>query len=236
MIRACRNMAAPSPAMKRDTSKSTCYRCSNVGHFASDPKCLQYKKPEQQCIFTAQIVDNMSDIDQPDHANALENLDEAAEPEVEEDILDKGQEEPSNPESCPDGSQYEDKEPSYEEYNGYALPSDDEEPIYIWAMHKDEAGATLAPPQFDDVDWQSCRDIIQGGYQSAPWMPHNNWGFTLHDGITYIHGCRVCTRFKEYHLVAMALRDKNKSSAWRICSKYKQDLIRLGWTLVHEGG
>jgi hypothetical protein len=40
--------------------------------------------------------------------------------------------------------------------------------MYIWAMHEDEASTTLAPPQFDDVDWQSRRDIIQGGYQSTP--------------------------------------------------------------------
>jgi Zinc knuckle len=138
--------------MRRDASKSTCYRCGNVGHFASDPKCPQYKKPEQRCIFTAQIIDDMSDIDQPDHANAPENPDKAAEPEVKEDILDEGQEELSNPESCPDGSQYEDKEPSYKEYDGYALPSDNDKPVYIRAMHEDEAGATLAPPQFDDVD------------------------------------------------------------------------------------
>jgi hypothetical protein len=141
--------------MKRDTLKYTCYRCGKVGHFTSDPKCPQYKKPEQRRIFAAQVMDDRSDADQPDHADIPENLGKAAEPKVEENILDEGQEEPSAPESYPDGLQYKDEEPSYNEYNGYVLPSEDEEPVYIWAMHEDEAGTSSAPPQFDDMDWQS---------------------------------------------------------------------------------
>jgi hypothetical protein len=41
------NTTAPSPAIKRDTLNTTCYRCGKVGHFTSDLKCPQYKKPEQ---------------------------------------------------------------------------------------------------------------------------------------------------------------------------------------------
>jgi hypothetical protein len=73
----------------------------------------------------------MLNVNQPNHANAPENPGKAAEPEVEKDILNKGQEELSAPESCSDGSQYKDKELLYNEYDGYMLPSDDEEPIYI---------------------------------------------------------------------------------------------------------
>jgi hypothetical protein len=56
------NTTAPSPALKRDASNSTCYRCGKVGHFTSDPKCPQYKKPEQRCIFAAQVIDDMLDV------------------------------------------------------------------------------------------------------------------------------------------------------------------------------
>src|SRR5712671_4317083 len=54
-----RGNAAPSG--KPDTSKLTCFKCGKVGHFANDPKCPQYKKPEQQRMFAAQIVNDLSD-------------------------------------------------------------------------------------------------------------------------------------------------------------------------------
>jgi hypothetical protein len=71
----------------------------------------------------------MSDVDQPDPADAPELPGEVAEPEAEDDILDQGHKEPSPLESYPDGLQYKDEELEYNEYNGYALPSDNEEPV-----------------------------------------------------------------------------------------------------------
>jgi len=56
---------------KGDVSKLTCYRCSKIGHIASDTKCPQYKKPEQRQIYTAQVVDDRSDDDQIDHQESL---------------------------------------------------------------------------------------------------------------------------------------------------------------------
>ena len=63
--------ALRTSALKGDTTKLTCYRCSNIGHIASDMKCPQYKKPEQQQIFTAQIINDHSDGEHPDQATAL---------------------------------------------------------------------------------------------------------------------------------------------------------------------
>jgi hypothetical protein len=67
-------------------------------------------------------------------------------------------------------------------------------------------------------------------------MPHDDWEFTPHNGITHICECGVCTRFKEHCLVVEAPRDDEESSAWKTRDKYEQDLIHLGWTLAHEGG
>jgi len=122
--------AAPMPsALKGDTSKLTCYKCSKVSHIASDTKCPQYKKPEQRQIFAAQVLDDRLDSKQPNHMELPEESKEALE-EVKGN-LDK---EPHKQDNCPEGSQYDDKESFYEEYDSYAPPLDDEEPVYIRAM------------------------------------------------------------------------------------------------------
>jgi hypothetical protein len=88
-------------------------------------------------------------------ANEKERLDEAPEDQAVEDKF-------------PDGSQYDDEQPSYEEYDGYDMPLDDEEPVYIQAM-SDKAGATMSPAlaKLDDVDWKPCCDAIRRHFQCA---------------------------------------------------------------------
>jgi len=180
--------AAPTPsALKGDTSKLTCYKYGKVGHIASDTKCLQYKKPEQRQIFAAQVLDDRLDSKQPNHMELPKESKEA--PEEVKGNLNK---EPCEQDNCPEGSQYDDEESSYEEYDGYVLPSDDEEPVYIWAMSteggespssvlkserpspapKGESSSSTAM-KFEDVDWKSCQEMLQNCFQQAPYMGSN---------------------------------------------------------------
>ena len=176
----CSRPAALTPlASKGDTLKLTCYKCSKVGHIVSDTKCLQYKKPEQRQIFAAQVLDDRSDSEQPDHMELPDESKEAPEEEVKGN-LDK---EPGMQDVCPEGSQYDDEELSYKEYDGYMPLLDDEEPIYIWAMStmgEESASSALksehsspAPEgesssstamQFEDVDWKSHQETLWNCY------------------------------------------------------------------------
>jgi len=165
-------IAAPNPVASRgDTSELTCYRCGKPGHIASDPKCLQSKRPEQRQIFAAQVVDDRSDGEHPTLEEPIQD-DEGA-PELEEEKnLDEVPGEQAAQEDYPDGSQYEDEQSSYEEYDGYEPPSDYEEPVYIRAMSNEaEAGNSPAPINFNDVDWEPRRDAIRQRFQRVPWLP-----------------------------------------------------------------
>ena len=120
---------APIPlALKGDTSKLICFKCSKVRHIASDTKCPQYKKPERWQIFAAQIVDDRSDSRQLD--KIPEDQEECLDLRAEEN-LEKKQDEPPDQDAYPDSSQYEDKDTPYNEYNGYVPPLEDEDLVYI---------------------------------------------------------------------------------------------------------
>jgi len=180
-------------------------------------------------------------------------------PEESEEALEEVEgnlnKEPSKQDDCPEGSQYDNEESFYEEYDGYAPPSDDEEPVYIWAMSteggespssalesecsspapKEESSSSTAM-QFEDVDWKSCREMLQNCFQQAPYMGSDPWEFTPQDGITHVCNCKVCVNFKEHILVLELIHSKKDSSAGKIRDQYKQELIHLGWDLAHEGG
>ena len=248
----CSRPAAQTPsALKGDTSKLTCYKCSKVGHITSDTKCPQYKKPKQRQIFAAQILDDRSDSKQLDHMELPDEGEEAPEEEVEGNLDKK----PGVEDVCPEGSQYNNEESSYKEYDGYALPSDDEEPIYIQAMStigEESASSALesecsspAPEeessrstamQFEDVDWKSCWEILWNCYQQALYMGSDPWEFTPWDGIMHICNCKMCVNYKEHILISELMHSKKDSSAGKIQDQYEQGLIRLGWNLAHEGG
>jgi len=172
--------------------KLTCYKCGKVGHIASDTKCLQYKKPEQRQIFAAQVLDDRSDSKQLNHIELPEESEEA--PEEVEGNLDK---EPHEQDNCPEGFQYDDKESFYKEYDGYAPPSDDKEPVYIWAIsteggenpssaleseHSSPApkgeSSSSTTMQFEDVDWKSRWETLWNCFQQAPYMGSDPWEFT----------------------------------------------------------
>jgi len=229
--------------------KLTCYKCGKVSHIASDTKCLQYKKPEQQQFFATQVLDNRSDSEQPNHIELPEESKEA--PEEVKGNLDK---EPGKQDDCPEGSQYDNKESFYKEYDGYALPSDDKKPVYIWAIStkgeestssalksehsspapKGESSSSTAM-QFEDIDWKSCWEMLWNCFQQVPYMGSDPWEFTPQDGIMHICNCKVCANFKEHILVSELIHSKKDSSAGKIQDQYKQGLICLGWDLAHEG-
>jgi hypothetical protein len=99
----CERAAAPIPsALRGDTSKLTCYCCGKTGHIASDSKCPQYKKPEQQQIFAAQVLDDRSDGKQPEQTEVMDGQDKEPEP-VKEGNLDKGSIEQPDQDYYPDG-------------------------------------------------------------------------------------------------------------------------------------
>jgi len=231
------NPSQPTP--KGDISKLTCYRCGKVGHIASDTKCPQYQKPEQRQIYAAQVVDDRSDDGQLDHKESMNAQAEAPESGDKGDP-EEGPGEHQFQDDCLDGSQYDDERSPYDDYNGYALPSDDEEPVYIRAMSDDEdASSAPNPTQFSNVDWKSRRDILRGCYQQAPYLHGATCEFTPQDGITHPRACETCANYKKHLLVAEAidrLEDSEDSSAWKVRNKYEQELIRLGWDLAHEGG
>ena len=155
----------------------------------------------------------------------------------QEETPDEVPDEQSAQENYPDGSQYEDEQSSYEEYDGYEPPSENEEPMYIWAMSDEaETGNDPAPINFKDVDWKPCHDAIQEHFQHAPWLPKDAWEFTLHDGITHTFGCEICAKYKEHCIIAEAIGNTADSSAWKIRGTFEQDLIRLRWDLAHEQG
>jgi hypothetical protein len=119
---------------KEDTSKYTCYKCSKIGHIATDPKCPQYKWPEQWHIFTAQVIDDRSESDHPEQndLNILNEISEALDLEIAKGDSIKSDQTHHKPlKDCADGSQYDGEESLYEEYDGYMPPLEDEEPKYI---------------------------------------------------------------------------------------------------------
>jgi hypothetical protein len=93
---------------------------------------------------------------------------------------------------------------------------DDNEPIYIRAMYKEESGTKLevAPVHLKNIDWQPHWEAIRRHYQSAPWMPNDDWEFTPCDGITHKRGCDRCMAYKEHIIVTGVLGDSKSSSAW----------------------
>jgi hypothetical protein len=158
--------------------------------------------------------------------------------------------------------QYDNEEPSYDEYEGYMPPSDDKELEYIQAM-SDEANASLSfnklsssspitklsmsssssvtsMSSFDNIKWQPRLEALRACYQCTPWVHRATWEFTPHDGITHIRNCNWCAKYKEHLTIAEAMKnithDPTYESAWSICDQYEQKLIQLGWDLAHEGG
>lgn len=102
-------------------------------------------------------MDNRSD---NDHKNFLNDQEETLGSGGERDPAERPDVQIIQ-DDCPDGLQYEDDKSPYNNYDGYALPSDDEEPVYIRAMSDEgEASTGLTLIQFDNVDWKSRWDTL----------------------------------------------------------------------------
>ena len=176
--------AAKPPISKSDMSKLICYHCGKAGHIASNAKCLQYRKPEQQQLFAAQVIDDRLEGEQPDQTEALESQGDD-DPSIKESLKNEANVPPEIiPDDCLNGSQYDNELP-YKEFNSYEPPSNYDEPVYIRAMStKGEVNVSSAPALFDNINWQTCRDALKWLYQQAPYLPNNSWEFTPHDDIT----------------------------------------------------
>ena len=85
-------------------SKLMCYRCSKARHIASDPKCPQYRKPEQWQLFAAQVINDRLEGEHPDQTEALESQGDD-DPSIKESLENKANVPPKTiPDNCPDGS------------------------------------------------------------------------------------------------------------------------------------
>ena len=124
---------------KADTSKLSCFKCGKVGHFANDPKCPQYTKPEKQQMFAAQIVDDLLD---GEATGLVNNVPEGEAPlgiTNEDDDYESGARAATpHEDNGPDGTQYEEESQPEDlhlnEYDGYALPADESDFEYMWFM------------------------------------------------------------------------------------------------------
>jgi hypothetical protein len=209
-------------------------------------------------MFVAQVVDDLSDTEAPVHSSDTfddgqpldsEGLGEGEiDPEAELHVLPEE-------DDGPDGAQYnEDAQPEdsyYEEYDGYAAPSDDDDLKYLRCMRAVESDSKSSPtplgdtqevgseteviyPQLEDSAWELHRDAIRERYQRLHWFPHDQWEFRPRVGVTHIRNCVVCVEYKEHCIAAEALAQDLESEAWRNCDNYERDLIQLGWTLAFE--
>lgn len=216
---------------KGDTSKLTCYKCGKIGHISTDPKCPQYKpqKTVPRQMFAAQVIDDRSENDQP---GGDQSSGESEEPEPGAGGVTEDQSDPDNHPNDPDGSQYDEDDTPHEEYDGYAMPSEDDSEIeYIRMVHETSNDQSDHPLPFDHMDWKPRYNEIRVRYEVAPWMPHDTLEFTPQYSVTHSRGCDVCASFKEHAVMAKALKG-NESFAWKTRDKFEKDLISLGWTMA----
>ena len=97
-------MAVKLPVSKSNMSKLMCYCCSKARHIASHPKCLQYRKPGQQQLFAAQVIDDRLEGEHSDQIEPLEGQDDD-EPSIKESLKDEANRPPKTiSDNCLDGS------------------------------------------------------------------------------------------------------------------------------------
>jgi hypothetical protein len=202
---------SPLQTEKGNTSKLTCYKCGQSKHISTNPKCPQYKKPTQCQMFAAQVIDDRLESNLPNTDKPSEGSKEIDDADPESEGSDK-QDERSDPDDhtdVPDGSKYDDCNATYEEYDGYETPLEDDgsEVEYIRTMCEDSESYNT--PLLDDADWRPQRNAICVHYECAPWVPHDALKFTPQYSITHTRGCDVYTGFKEHIIVAKAIEGDN---------------------------
>jgi hypothetical protein len=108
-------------------SKLTCYKCGKVRHIATDPKCPQSKKPAQRQIFATQVINDRSELDQPDTDKPSERSEGVDNADPEPEIGNEQKEQSDSQSDNLDGSQYDEDSASHEEYDGYTVPLEDDD-------------------------------------------------------------------------------------------------------------
>jgi hypothetical protein len=186
-------------------------------------------------MFAAQVIDDTSETEQPDPDKIADDPGELSVDEPDQGTGDDqtDQPDPDAQSDGPEGSQYDGDDAPYEEYDGYAMPSENEdsEVEYIRASYELESGTSIQLPQYHDKIWDSRRNEIRTRYEIAPWMPHDALEFTPQYSITHIRGCSVCSTFKE-HIVHASAHEGEDSFALKARDKYEQDLMLLGRSIA----
>jgi hypothetical protein len=185
----------------------------------------------QHQMFAAQVINDRSESEQPDEDKHIEELEEVKDTDLElEDSTQQGEHTELDKHSDdPEGSQYEEGDTSYEEYDGYAMPSEDNdsEVKYICASYEIKTSTSMYPLPHNDAHWELRCNEIHSCYEIAPWIPHDALEFTPQYSVTHMRGCNACINFKEHIIRANAFEGQD-SFAWRACNKYEQDLMLLG--------
>jgi hypothetical protein len=94
-------------------------------------------------MFTAQVIDDRSESDQPDTDKPSERSEGVDNANLEPEIGDEQKEQSDSQSDNLDGSQYDEDSAPHKEYDGYAAPSEDDDSDleYIQAMNDDKASA-----------------------------------------------------------------------------------------------
>ena len=155
---------------KADASKLSCFKCGKVGHFANNPNCPQYTKPEKRQMFAVQIVDDLSD----GEATGLVN--DVPKGEAPLGITNKDDDYESragaatpHEDNGPDGTQYDEelqpKDPHLDKYDSYALPADESDTEYMQFMVTTTCSTDMLPLPIEE---EPIEEESDGDRESPP--------------------------------------------------------------------
>ena len=107
---------------------------------------IQYKKPVQCQMYAVQVIDDGSGADLPNANEPLEESEKTENAEPKSETNNKPEEHSGLDDDSDglEGSQYEDSDASYEEYDEYTMPleNNDYKVEYIWVSYEIDASTS----------------------------------------------------------------------------------------------